>query len=71
MDFIDWCHRVLRTLDDERLNAHLSEHRLREILFGDAINDNTRAALRDALVALLDAGLVEQGKYNWKISPLG
>ncbi len=71
MDFIDWCHRVLHTLEDERLNAQLSEHRLREVLFGNAINDNTRIALHDALVALHGAGLAEQGKYTWKITPRG
>jgi hypothetical protein len=71
VDFIDWCHRVLRILDDERLNAQLSEHRLREILFGDEINDTTRPALRYALGQLAEEGLAEQGKFNWKITPFG
>lgn len=64
MDFIDWCHRVLRTLDDETLNATLSEHRLREILFGDSDQENTRLSLRHALVALAEAGLAEQRQIH-------
>jgi len=71
VDFIDWCHRVLRTLDDERLNATLSEHHIREILFGDSDQESTRLGLRHGLEALAEAGLAEQGKYTWKITPFG
>lgn len=39
MDFIDWCHVVLQTLEDERFNSHLSAGGLQNILFGDAARE--------------------------------
>jgi hypothetical protein len=37
MDFIDWYHHVLQTLEDERFNPHLSDHTLQNLLFGEML----------------------------------
>ncbi len=71
MDFIDWCHHVLRALENERLSPHLSDHRLREIILGNNNEERARLALHQALTALRDAGLAQKGAYNWKITPQG
>jgi hypothetical protein len=71
MDFIDWCHQVLRTMEEERFNPHLSDHRLREILLGTNNEEKARLGLFQALTALSEAELAQKGKYNWKITPLG
>ncbi|MGA9996699.1 MAG: ATP-binding protein [Pyrinomonadaceae bacterium] len=77
MDFIDWCHHVLQTLERERFHPHLSDHELQNILFGEAAKQpgfhtsNTRHGMFHALTALSEAGLVEIEKYKLKITPLG
>jgi hypothetical protein len=78
MDFIDWCHCVLRTLEDERYHSHLDTHQLQSILFGPAAEQpnfhfsDQRHGMFHALTALADAGLAEEGKHNkWKITPFG
>ncbi len=78
MDFIDWCHHVLRTLEEQRFHSFLSDYELQRIIFGDAANDsnfhfsNVRHGMFHALWALRDAGLAEEGNHKkWKITPFG
>ena len=71
MDFIDWCHHVLRTLEEERFNAHLSDHQLREILLGNNNDEKARLGLHQGLKALSEAGLAQKPTYSWKITPQG
>jgi hypothetical protein len=77
MDFIDWCHHVLRTLEGERFNPHLSDHALQNILFGAVAQNpdfhfsDTRHAMFHALDAISDAGLVQKEKFKVKITPRG
>lgn len=77
MDFIDWCHHVLETLEDKRFHPHLSSHELQNILFGAAAKQSTfhtsdaRHGMFDAIKALSKISLVEEGQYKLKITPLG
>lgn len=77
MDFIDWCHHILRTLEKERFRPHLDEHELENILFGDVgrqagfHTSNIRHGMFDALTALKDVSLAEEEHYRLKITPLG
>lgn len=77
MDFIYWCHHVLRTLDEERFNSHLSDHTLENILFGEFTqrpsfhSSDIRHGMFHALDALSMAGLAQKEKYKIKITPLG
>lgn len=77
MDFIDWCHHVLQTLEDNRFHSHLSSHELQNILFSEAAKQSTfhtsdaRSGMFDAVKALSKIGLVEEGQYKLKITPLG
>jgi hypothetical protein len=77
MDFIDWCHHVLRTLERERFRSHLDEHELENILFGDAgrqagfHTSDIRHGMFHALTALKDVGLAEEENYRIKITPFG
>lgn len=77
MDFIDWCHHVLRTLEKERFHPHLSDHELQGILFGERSHEpsfhtsNARHGMFHALKALSDAGLVETDNYRLRITPIG
>lgn len=78
MDFIDWCHHVLQTLEREKFNPHLSDHEIQRVLFGEDVvkrpefhTSNARHGMFDALDLLLNAGLAEKGQYNWNITPLG
>jgi hypothetical protein len=78
MDFIDWCHHVLRTLEEQRFHPHLSDHELQEVLFGEISKpsefhfSDVRHSMFHALWALRDAGLAEEGNHRkWKITPLG
>ena len=77
MDFIDWCHHVLQTLERERFNPHLGDHELQDILFGEVAQQpefhtsDARHGMFDALKALSNAGLAIEDNYKWKITPLG
>lgn len=77
MDFIDWCHHVLKTLERERFNPHLTSHELQNILFGEDAQQpdfhfsNTRHGMFHALTALADADLSQTAQGRYKITPLG
>lgn len=77
MDFIDWCHHVLQTLENERFNSHLSDHELQNILFGETAlqsefhGSQARLGMFDAIKTLSEVGFVEEGQYRLKITPLG
>src|SRR5438034_5221922 len=77
MDFIDWCHRVLQTLEAERFNSHLSDHALQNILFGETAKQpefhisEARHGMFHAIKALSAAGLAKEEPYKVKITPLG
>jgi hypothetical protein len=77
MDFIDWCHHVLWTLERERFRSHLDEHEFEGILFGDAAREpgfhtsNVQHGMFHALNALTEAGLADKEDYKLKITPLG
>jgi hypothetical protein len=78
MDFIDWCHHVLRTLEEQRFHPFLSDHELQNIIFGEAAKDpnfhfsDVRHGMFHALWTLRDAGLAEEGNHKkWKITPVG
>jgi hypothetical protein len=77
MDFIDWCHHVLRTLERERFRYHLDDHELEGILFDDAAREaefhtsDIRHGMFQALDALKDVGLAVEEDYKLKITPLG
>jgi hypothetical protein len=78
MDFIEWCHHVLQTLEQQRFHPFLSEHEFLNIIFGEAAKDpqfhfsKARHGMLDALWSLRDAGLAEEGNHHkWKITPKG
>jgi hypothetical protein len=77
MDFIDWCHHVLATLERERFHPHLSDHELEAILFGEAAlqpsfyTSDIRHGMFDALDALSGEGLADLSNYRVKITPAG
>lgn len=77
MDFIDWCHHVLQTLERERFHPHLSDHALQNILFGEVAqrpdfhSSDIRHGMFHALDELSAAGLAQPEKYRIKIAPLG
>lgn len=77
MDFIDWCHHILGTLERERFRSHLDEDELENILFGDIAQQakfhtsDIRHGMFDALTALKEAGLAEEENYRLKITPFG
>ncbi len=77
MDFVDWCHQVLQTLENERFNSHLSDHALQEILFGETAKQpgfhtsNARHGMFHAIKALSRAGLLIEERYKLRISPFG
>lgn len=77
MDFVDWCHRVLQTLENERFSPHLGDHELQNIIFGEAAHEpefhtsNARHGMFHALNAPSKAELAEEVHYNWKPTPLG
>jgi hypothetical protein len=78
MDFIDWCHHVLGTLEEQRFHSHLSDYALQEMLFREVAKQpqfqesRIRHSMFDALWAMRDAGLAEEGNHRkWKITPLG
>jgi hypothetical protein len=77
MDFIDWCHHVLQTLERERFHSHLDEHELEHVLFGEIAQQpefhtsNARQGMFDALKALSNAGLAAEDNYRLKITPPG
>jgi len=77
MHFIDWCHHVLQTLEDERFNPHLSNHALQNILFGDTSQQagfhtsDAQHGMFHAIKALSAAGLAEEERYKLKITPMG
>ena len=77
MDFIVWCHHLLQTLEDERFHSHLSTHALQSIMFGEEAQQSTfhtsdaRRGMFDAIEVLSKIGLVEEGQYKLKITPLG
>jgi hypothetical protein len=77
MDFIDWCHHVLQTLERERFHAHLGDHELQNILFGESAQQpgfhtsDARHGMFHALKALSNAGLAQEDRHKWRITPLG
>src|SRR5205809_7609530 len=77
MDFIDWCHRVLQTLEAERFNSHLSDHALQNILFGETAKQpgfhisDARHGMFHAIKALSAAGMAKEETYKVKIMPFG
>lgn len=77
MDFIEWCHHVLQTLENERFNPHLSDHALENILFGETAQQpafhtsDARHGMFHAIKALSNAGLIIEEKFKLKISPFG
>lgn len=77
MDFIDWCHHILHTLEQERFKYHFDEDELEGILFGDVARQagfhtsDLRHGMFHALTALMGAGLAEKEDYKLKITPFG
>lgn len=77
MEFINWCHHVLQTLEDEKFNSHLSTHALQNILFGEATQQSAfhtsdaRHGMFHAITSLKEAGLAAEEPYRLKITPLG
>jgi hypothetical protein len=78
MDFIDWCHHVLQTLEQQRFHPFLSEHELLNVLFGESAKQSEfhfskqRHGMLHALDALSEAGLAEEGQHHkWTITPPG
>lgn len=77
MDFIDWCHHVLLTLEREKFRPHLDEDELENILFGDIAHQagfhtsDIRHGMFHALTALKEAGLAEEENYRLNITPFG
>lgn len=76
-DFIDWCHKVLKTLDDHRFSQHLGDYELQGLIFGEDSSNpnfhgsNIRLGMFQALEALEAAALAEKVGYAWKIVPAG
>ena len=77
MDFMDWCHHVLQTLENERFNTHLSDHTLQNVLFGETAQQpgfhtsNARHGMFHAIKALSRANLVLEERYKLRITPFG
>jgi diguanylate cyclase (GGDEF)-like protein len=77
MDFIDWCHHILRTLENERFSQHLSDYELQDLLYGengrqpDFHTSDTRQGMFQALETLSTVGLAEETNYSWRITPFG
>lgn len=78
MDFIDWCHHVLAILEKQKFSQHLSDYEMPTVIFSEEITkqpafheSNARIGMFDTLKLLSDVNLIEKGKWNWKITPLG
>lgn len=78
MDFIDWCHYILRVLEKEKYNSDIDDYKLPIIIFGEEFSgknefhlSKAQEGIFQALKSLSDVELVKELSWNWKITPLG
>ncbi len=78
MDFVDWCHYVLKVLDNEKLNGYINYHQIPRKIFpqelteqDDFHNSVARSGLFQTLKILTDEGLLDEDNGNWVINSLG
>lgn len=79
MDFIDWCHHILGSLEKEKLKGYIHDYDMPKIVFSkdlieqeDFHNSDALSGLNQTLRMLADGCLVDNHKESyWKISTLG